>query len=294
MPTLDMTEGVYRRIYSGFLDNAKVNSVSWMAEAWFWRLVVLADDFGNLKGNWRHLAVHASPVREIDAAQAKALTLELVNAKLVELYQVDDKQYIHIKGFTERQPANKNGRRIQKEPMNPEESGCESVHLGESGGIRMNPGESGGIQTNPEESSASDSDSDSDSDSEPEAEANRDASVAPAATKKKSVNITAEQFVTVWRDRGHSDSRLMHAVEEFHQHRTNMRKPISALAASKLVTVCEGFTVEEIIAEIEKSIASGYQGLRPTRQSNKSGASSHQQYSRDAVFAKAAEMMGIK
>jgi hypothetical protein len=284
MPTLDMTEGVYRRIYSGFLDNAKVNSVSWMAEAWFWRLVVLADDFGNLKGNWRHLAVNASPVREIDAAQAKALTLELVKAKLVELYQVDDKQYIHIKGFTERQPANKNGRRIQKEPMNPEESGCESVHLGESGGI----------QTNPEESSASDSDSDSDSDSEPEAEANRDASVALAATKKKSVNITAEQFVTVWRDRGHSDSRLMHAVEEFHQHRTNMRKPISALAASKLVTVCEGFTVEEIIAEIEKSIASGYQGLRPTRQSNKFGASLHQQYSRDAVFAKAAEMMGIK
>jgi hypothetical protein len=147
-----MTEGVYRRIYSGFLDNAKVNSVSWMAEAWFWRLVVLADDFGNLKGNWRHLAVNASPVREIDAAQAKALTLELVKAKLVELYQVDDKQYIHIKGFTERQPANKNGRRIQKEPMNPEESESDLV----------NPGESGGIQTNPEESSASDSDSDSD------------------------------------------------------------------------------------------------------------------------------------
>lgn len=153
MPTLDMTEGVYRRIYSGFLDNKKINSVSWMAEAWFWRLVVLADDYGNLKANWRHLAVHASPIREVESLQAKELTNELVKAKLITLYQVDGDLYLHITGFVDRQPANKNGRRIQRAPMNPKESGSVSV----------NPGESKGIQTNAGESSASDSDSDSDS-----------------------------------------------------------------------------------------------------------------------------------
>jgi len=151
MATLDMTDGIYRRIYSGFVSNPKVNSLTWQAEAWFWRLVVLADDYGNHPANWRHLAAVASPVREISGVEAQSLTEQILAAKLAILYEAEGQQYIHICGFTKRQPANKNGRRIQRFPMNPD-----GVVDGESGGIRVNPGESkkilddlGGIRVNP-------------------------------------------------------------------------------------------------------------------------------------------------
>lgn len=150
MANLDMTDGIYRRIYSGFVSNPKVNRLSWQAEAWFWRLVVLADDYGNHPANWRHLAAVASPVREIGAAEAQSLTESIVEARLANLYEADGQRYLHIIGFTERQPANKNGRRIQRFPLSPDNS------AGESGGIRVNPGESkkilddlGGIRGNP-------------------------------------------------------------------------------------------------------------------------------------------------
>ena len=133
MANLDMTDGIYRRIYSGFVSNPKVNRLSWQAEAWFWRLVVLADDYGNHPANWRHLAAVASPVREIGAAEAQSLTESIVEARLANLYEADGQRYLHIIGFTERQPANKNGRRIQRFPLSPDNSS------GESGGIRVNP-----------------------------------------------------------------------------------------------------------------------------------------------------------
>ena len=143
MSNLDMTDGIYRRIYSGFISHPKINALSWMAEAWFWRLVVLADDYGNHPANWRLLAAIASPVREISSAEAKALTEECIAQSLVTLYDYEGQPYLNISGFTKRQPANKNGRRIQRFPMNG------PVPAGESGGIRVNPGESKGIRVNP-------------------------------------------------------------------------------------------------------------------------------------------------
>ena len=151
MPTLDMTDGIYRRIYSGFISNPKINALSWMAEAWFWRLVALADDYGNHPANWRLLAVVASPVREVTAKDAKDMTMELVAQSLVVLYESEGQPYLHIVGFTKRQPANKNGRRIQRFPFSPN---CKAGE--ESGGTLGNPGESkkiqdgsGGIRGNP-------------------------------------------------------------------------------------------------------------------------------------------------
>jgi hypothetical protein len=154
MATLDMTEGVYRRIYAGFLKNKKINSVSWMAEAWFWRLVVLADDYGNIDGDMRWLTVNAAPKREVDTKQAKILTDELRSAGLIMFYQVDGDDFINIPGFIDRQPANKNGRRIKRVPRPEDGRG------GESEGIRVNPRECRlpqfkhrlGIRVNPGES----------------------------------------------------------------------------------------------------------------------------------------------
>lgn len=141
--TIDRTDGIYRRIYSGFVSNPKVNALSWMAEAWFWRLVVLADDYGNHPANWRLLAAIASPVREITSIEAKSMTEEIIGQGLATLYEHEGQPYIHICGFTKRQPANKNGKRYQRFPLNP------GADVGAFGGIRVNPGESKGIQVNP-------------------------------------------------------------------------------------------------------------------------------------------------
>ena len=103
---------------------------------------------------------------------------------------------------------------------------------------------------------------------EEEKEGERAASGDPPAKSKKPIAITAEAFAQVWRDAGH-DGHVIQAATEFHAHRLAMRKPITQLAATKLVAQCKGFTSVEIIADIERAIASGYQGLRPTKTFNK-------------------------
>ena len=131
--TADSTNGLYRRIYAGFLVGTRINSVSWQAEAWFWRLQALADDFGNLPAQWRVLAVTAAPKRFVSPEEAAILTAELLTAGLIETYRHDGDPFIHITDFTRFQPAGRNGRRIRRVP-------------GESESVSGNPGESGGIQ----------------------------------------------------------------------------------------------------------------------------------------------------
>lgn len=137
MPTtsksiVDMTRGVYRRMYAGFLDGKRINSVSIQAEAWFWRLNALADDFGNLKASPRRVAHDASPKRLIGIPRSNGWVRELVDAKLIEHYEVDGECFIHIKNFTDLQPAGRNGKRIQK-CKRPGESGCIQVNPEKSG-----------------------------------------------------------------------------------------------------------------------------------------------------------------
>lgn len=127
--TTDMTGGLYRRIYAGFLTGNRINAVSVGAEAWFWRLHAIADDFGNLPGNPRVMRSYAAPLRDWSLDEIVSMTGELVTQRLISRFSVADNAYYHIDGFEYRQPANKSGRRIQKYPQ-----------PGESGGALGNPG----------------------------------------------------------------------------------------------------------------------------------------------------------
>jgi hypothetical protein len=126
----NMTDGLYRRIYAGFLTGHRMNAVSLIAEAWFWRLHAIADDFGNLPGDPMVMRSFAAPRRELSIAEVVKMTEEVENKKLLTRYEASGDTYLHIDGFEIRQPARLNGRRIQKYPMR-------------NGGIRGNPGESG-------------------------------------------------------------------------------------------------------------------------------------------------------
>ncbi len=124
----DLTRGVYRRIYAGFIHGKRINSVSIEAEAWFWRLNALADDFGNLRAEPANLCIEASPKRRVTADKVEGWMRELASANLITPYIADDEPLAHINGFVDLQPFNrgKNGkaRPIRRVPEWAGESRC--------------------------------------------------------------------------------------------------------------------------------------------------------------------------
>ena len=124
------TLGRFRKLYAtGVIAGRRINSVSLEAEAWLWRLMLIADDFGNMHAEPDVLAGLAAPRRKLRASLAKRLTDELEHAGLLFRYLADDGEvYIHLEGFEKFQKPS-NGRRLQRFPLHP--------------GIRGNPVESG-------------------------------------------------------------------------------------------------------------------------------------------------------
>lgn len=143
---VDMTKGVYRKVYAGFLWGERISAVSMVAEAWFWRLHAIADDLGNLPGEPERLASEAGGRRRITPKQAQNLTDDLAAVGLIVRYQVDGADYIHILQFEDRQPGRPNGSRIQRYPHPPDEieeqaKTAKKPQIRVSRRIRVNPSE---------------------------------------------------------------------------------------------------------------------------------------------------------
>lgn len=133
----DLTRGVYRRIYAGYLRGKRINAISLGAEAWFWRLNAVVDDFGNFDAD--PLLVHGRTAGkragEVSAKVVAGWLGEMIKVGLVVTYEVAGEMYLHIAGYTKLQPKPKNGRQVRKYP----------AFLGEKedGAFQVNPGESG-------------------------------------------------------------------------------------------------------------------------------------------------------
>ncbi|HEX5243371.1 MAG TPA: hypothetical protein VFW23_08950 [Tepidisphaeraceae bacterium] len=138
---VDLSWGVYRRQYAGYGRGRRINSISLAAEAWFWRVhSIAADDFGNLDAD--PILVHAATVGRRPAVTVEDVSswlCEMQRAELIQHYEVGLEKYLHVTGFVERQPANRNGRRIRRCPPSPWDN--PDASNGASGGIRGNPGE---------------------------------------------------------------------------------------------------------------------------------------------------------
>lgn len=141
----DLTRGVYRRLYGGFITGQRINRLSLQAEAWFWRVFVSADDFGNARADPELCRAATAGNRRVTARQISGWLREMRDVKLVEFYAVKGEPFLHIVGFEATQPAGKNGKRLRRFP---------------------GPDESSGFQVNPDGSSASDNNSDNDTHSE--------------------------------------------------------------------------------------------------------------------------------
>lgn len=130
----DLTRGVYRRLYAGFIKGQRINKLSLQAEAWFWRVYAVADDFGNCDADPELLRSATKGHRKVTAKQVERWLEEMRAVGLVSFYEQKGERYLHILRFEETQPAGKNGKRYKRFPL---------------------PGESGCIQVNPVSSSAS-------------------------------------------------------------------------------------------------------------------------------------------
>lgn len=140
----DLIKGIYRRIYAGFIWGKRINAVTLEAEAWFWRMMVVADDYGNLPADEARLCALTKGRRtSMQDSEIKDLCGSLESAGLVVPYSADGEAFYHIVGFTGLQPAGKNGRLVHRYPAHP--PGIDA----ESGGIQNNPAQSGGVRGNP-------------------------------------------------------------------------------------------------------------------------------------------------
>lgn len=129
----DLTRGIYRRVYAGFLAGKRINSVSLEAEAWFWRLHAVADDYGNLLAIPSQLPMLLAPLRHITVEASERWVHDLVQVGLIVVYEVAASRYINIVDFTTLQPAGKNGRRVVRFPKMP------PAASGESNSIQSRP-----------------------------------------------------------------------------------------------------------------------------------------------------------
>ena len=133
--TIELWDGIYRRIYAAALRGKRINSVSLEAEAAFWRLHLVADDYGGFDADPLSLRVTAFRKRpEVTEPQIQKWLKELGESKLIQVYPVCEDTFGTIIDFIHFQPAGKNGRRVRKYPP--------PVHSGESKGIQGNPRES--------------------------------------------------------------------------------------------------------------------------------------------------------
>lgn len=159
----DLTRGIYRRLYAGFIKGRRINSLSLFAEAWFWRVLASADDFGNADAD-PGLCYAATVGRRkgISIEDVSNWLMELGESGLIQFYATESgDNYLHIVGFEELQPAGKNGKRVCRFPL---------------------PDESKLIQMNPDflDSSLA-SDSHSDSHSDPHSDSHSEKEMARAA-----------------------------------------------------------------------------------------------------------------
>src|SRR6185369_944715 len=155
----DLTRGVYRRLYSGFTTGQRINRLSLQAEAWFWRILVTVDDFGNghADPDLCHAKTAGRRLSKISAKQVSGWLREMKEAGLIEFYEAKGEPYLHIVGFEDSQPAGRNGKRIKRFPS-----------LSESGCIQVNPDLSG-FDVSPENTNDTENTNEDDTENVPRA-----------------------------------------------------------------------------------------------------------------------------
>ena len=150
----DRSKGLYRLIWQCALLGERINSVSTNAELLFWRLNLVADDFGCFDASPLTCRHAAFPARtKLSVSKVGEWLKELQKHKLVQLYSVGGKPFGRILDWENMQPPPRNGKRVQRVPSDPS-------------AIQIHPDPSRSIQTDPDSSKTPDTDTDTDTDTQ--------------------------------------------------------------------------------------------------------------------------------
>jgi hypothetical protein len=92
-----------RLIREGFLDSERVNTLTAPAECFYHRLLLAADDYGRFDARAQWLRSRLWPVKEdVRAKDVETWLADSVNAGLVQIYNVDGKDYGLILNYGQR------------------------------------------------------------------------------------------------------------------------------------------------------------------------------------------------
>lgn len=245
----DLTKGVYRRIYGGFITGQRINKLSIGAEAWFWRVLVSVDDFGNGRADPDLCKAATAGGRKVTTKQVSDWLREMRDVGLLRLYTVKGEHYLHVVDFEETQPAGRNGRRFKRYPgesegiqVNPGESKKTNqndliLENAEENSVGGNPGESRCIQNNPDFLNAPDTDTDTDTDT----------------------NYNVEPVPPFGGD------LFIATLVDFEKHRREIRKPLKPTGRRQLYRQLAEMGEHQSVVSMQTSIANGWQGVFPPK-----------------------------
>lgn len=121
--------GKHRLIYESYVFGRRICNLSWMAEAFYWRIQAkVADDWGNFPADPFILVPQAAGLRPMTAEECAGCVKEMEREGLIRLYLVDETDwYGHVLSFTKMQPPSQAPRgpalgRMRRYPESPWDS----------------------------------------------------------------------------------------------------------------------------------------------------------------------------
>lgn len=227
--TVDLTRGIYRRIYAGFITGRRISTISMEAEAFFWRLHSVVDDFGNFHADGVLVRAATQGRREFSLQQTENWLIELAESRLILLYKANtgDETFLHISGFESLQPAQRNGRRIQRFPFPTADDVA-------SGGIRGNPGAK----------SASDKHQHQHQHSETEVKGDSPGNNGLPEVPK---SLCTPEFMSAW--------------DDFVEMRRRIKRKLNPISARRMLAKLERWGLKKAILAVNRSADNGWQGV---------------------------------
>lgn len=92
-----------RLLKEGIVDSEKINSLSPEVEVFFYRLLVVADDFGRMDGRSTILRARCFPLKDYSNKDIEGFLSHLETSKLVFTYKINEMLYIQINNWSQRQ-----------------------------------------------------------------------------------------------------------------------------------------------------------------------------------------------
>ena len=97
----DLTKGVYRRLYGGFITGQRINKLSLRAEAWFWRILAVTNRKGRVPSDIVKLRALTAGPRRVSVKQIQSWVDEMIAVRLLENVGSSE---LHLIDFERLQP----------------------------------------------------------------------------------------------------------------------------------------------------------------------------------------------